>query len=375
MKTESIDEQRSTPIPRARLKRLRSLNVSAFLLAVLGSYSHDARAFDYHAWCGGSPSIKDAGPLAETRVTCSFVDGSPAMAVYFHGINTWNPYSKLPVTASYQHDRCEIDLDDWKNEIAISSRAQIDGASGLTTYAHVNVCWTGEGGGNYGATDIRLADDMDYAAIMPPSEMYGSYYPRGVLVHEIGHQIALGHSDYFNTMRHHPSSPIGPVPYPDDVLGVAAVFGGKEADNLFASGQRWEGSMINNHPTDEDVCVTEPFVAHVTVANPGWDMGTYGVTYDQRVFLAENDDGTSPAVDFNWLGATTQHQDWSQFAFSISTDGVPPGSYFLFHGVDSSNQVAELREDDNVLRYTGKILVNDCNFVLALHSSNSIEYL
>jgi len=164
------------------------------------------------------------------------------------------------------------------------------------------------------------------------------------------------------------------VPYPDDVAGVEVLYGTKANTNIFPTGQRWDAAssqVISNHETAETVCVNSSFVVNITVINPG----STDAYYNQEVSLDDSADGASPVSTWTWVGATTNHEDYSNFTFSISSAGLIPGTYYLIHKVDTTNRLVESREDDNILIYTGKIIVSDCNNSLAAFAARSIFYL
>jgi len=361
---------------------LRHATSTACVVALLiGASAETARAHTYPNGSCWSLNHKDSGPLSETRNTCSLADGTWGADAYFHAVSSWGEVSNLAVTASYVDSACTVTLGNWQNDIARVARSDIDGWNGKTTYAHINACLSPPGSGNWGESDSRIASDLDTAA-RAPSDLYpdspaGIGVGRSTMVHEIGHQLGLGHdSSYMNIMTtpgDKPGGPLGPVPYPDDISGVAGLYGTKTFTNIFASGQRWDAQALktfNNHESVETVCLGNSFVAQVTVVNPG----STDVTYDQQVLLDDDADGSSPVATFSWASATTARQSFSSFAFSISTLGVTPGTYFLIHRVDSSQQLAESREDDNTLVYTGQIVVSDCQNILAF-AANSILYL
>ena len=197
------------------------------------------------------------------------------------------------------------------------------------------------------------------------------------MVHEIGHQLGLGIDNrYMNVERtqvDRPGSPIGPVPYPDDISGVATLYGTKMFTNIFASGQSWNATnstVFNNHESDECVSAGGSFAVQVTVVN----SGSTDATYDQKILLDDDADGASPVATFTWQGSTTLKQSFSSFPFTVSVAGIAPGTYYLFHKVDSSQRLSESREDDNWLAYTGKVRV-DCDNTLAASLSAAILYL
>ena len=46
-------------------------------------------------------------------------------------------------------------------------------------------------------------------------------------------------------------------------------------------------------------------------------------------------------------------------AFVLAT-GLTVGQWFVFHVIDPAGEIAETREDDNVVRQFGSIMVQDC---------------
>jgi hypothetical protein len=320
---------------------------------------------------------------------CSFPDNTHAATEFARVIANWNANSLFPITGFNNDTDCQFALGNWKNEIGLRLRAELDqGANAWTSYAHENICLGGPG--DYSEADIQIASDLDISSEIPPGEHFSDCgtagsctdpnagYAFATMAHEMGHQLGLDHDTSHLNMMYGKTSWLpgginGPTPYPDDAKGIASIYGYDSSKNLFPGRQHRDASLavgfqvVDNMSADSFTpCANATMSATVTVVSMG-----KGTTFSQQVWLARNADGSSPVVSFTWADSTILDWDVRTFSFDLSLAGVSPGTYYFTHLVDSANQVAEKNENDNLLVYAKPVVVTDCNGVLAWHSSTN----
>ena len=339
------------------------------------SASQLAHAYAYIQTCSGDPVMKDSGPLDETRNACSLNSNHPpSLDSYFRAITAWNNISPLAVTASWMRDisDCRIEFGDWSNEIALVTRASIGGMNGLTTYNHVNICIGSAG--DYGETDTRVANDMNFSV---PSETHFLTRDkttvgagRMTIVHEIGHQLGLAHANGFNVMNEGNGRPLGgddaspPTPMADESAGLNSIYGGWALTNLVASAQAWVGSgmVSDNRATAQTImCKSQLLNVFFTVVN----QGNLKITFNQRIFLSlDSVPNPSPSRSFtiaNWVGGWVNPRasgSWN-VNFGIPAS-IPAGTYFLFHRIDYDSAITENNENDNTVIQRSSIVLQNC---------------
>ena len=149
---------------------------------------------------------------------------------------------------------------------------------------------------------------------------------------------------------------------PDDAHGLRHLYGnGNTEKNLMASAQRHDGTTVVNNTKTETVtrCRGEAVTFNWTMVN----AGTVDATVDNRFFLHPSSSGhdQTGVTLGTWFGATVNH---NHSVFPSVTLNVPcgtaPGTYFLFHEVDSNHDFDEWNEDDNVVREALKVKVSNC---------------
>jgi hypothetical protein len=344
--------------------------------ALLGSSS--AQAFNI-VTCDGKALKWQSGTLAEmTRNKCSVPNGSTQETSYFSAINRWNQVrgaaDKLDATFMTDPDQCFIDLDDGTNDFALVDTADIDGNLG-STFVHRS-CPEIE------TIDILMAN-LDTQSFENPNESFGvglgSSSGRFAVLHEFGHGLGLSvkakgssinaHVTGFAVMRKSPPTPLAgglgqqhARVMPDDAHGLRHLYSnGNSEKNLMASAQRHNGTTVVNNTKTETVtrCRGDAVTFNWTMVN----AGTVDATVDNRFFLHTSSTGhNQTGVTLGtWFGATVNH-NFSVFP-SVTLDvpcGTAPGTYFLFHEVDSNNDFDEWNEDDNVVRLPLKVKVDKC---------------
>jgi hypothetical protein len=343
-----------------------SLLSAAVGLLALGIWPSATQAYTFANYCCGDVDFKDDGPLQETRNLCSVPDGSRQADSYFRGIAHWARYSNDFITAAFVRPRsdCNIDLSDGNNETALVPRSSISGLNGLTTYAHVNVCVCGNGG-NYGATDSRLADDSDFSKTDGQhllSNAIGAVGGgRADFIHEIGHQFGLDHQPGFDMMETLSGYPVSgdldsrPQPLADDAAGVNALYHFTPALNIFTSAQR---GNADGNPSPFFVCQSGTITMRGTIVNPS----NSSTSYHQFVYLALNADDPPTAPGVIRLGSfTSRVSARSVGTITVNASGpFPAGAFFMMHAVDDNNALSETNERDNISTEGSVIIFGGC---------------
>ncbi len=357
-----------------KLQNLVALGIAAG--ALLGTPS--AYAFKT-VTCDGQTLKWQSGTTAEmTRNKCSVPNGSTQATSYFSAIDRWNQVrgaaDKLAPAFMTDPDQCFIDLDDGINDFALVDVADIDGALGST------FVW--RDCPEIQSIDILMAN-LDTQSFGNPDESFavglGSSSGRFAVLHEFGHGLGLSikpkgssanaHVTGFAVMRASPPTPLAgglgqqhARVMPDDAHGLRHLYpNGNEERNLMASAQRHNGTTVVNNTKTETVtrCRGDAVTFNWTMVN----AGTVDATVDNRFFLHPSSTGhdQTGVTLGTWFGATVNH-DHSVFP-SVTLDvpcGTAPGTYFLFHEVDSNHKFDEWNEDDNVVRLPLKVKVDKC---------------
>lgn len=327
--------------------------------------------------CGGA-TLKWSGTAQMTRARCSVPDGSTQATSYFSAIQRWNDVrgasDKLDPVFFWPPDHCYISLDDEFNDFALVDTAEIDGNLGGT--------FVRRDCPEIKSIDILLAN-KDTQGFSNPDESFavglGSSSGRFAVLHEFGHGLGLSvkpkgssvnaHVTGFAVMRVSPPTPLAggldqqhARVMPDDAQGLRHIYpNGNTERNLMASAQSLSGTTVVNNTNTETVtrCRGESVTFTWTVVN----AGTVNATTDQRFFLHPSSTGhDQTGVGLGtWIDLTVNANH--SYAKSVTRKipcGTTPGTYFLFHEVDSKDEFDEWNEDDNVVRLPLKVAVIGC---------------
>jgi hypothetical protein len=324
--------------------------------------------------CGGK-TVEWSGTAKMTRGQCSVPNGSTQATSYFSAIDRWNEVrgatDKLAAAFTWPPGHCFIDLDDGINDFALVDAADIDG--------HLGVSFVWRDCPEIHGIDILVAN-KNTQSFENPNESFavglGSPSGRFVVLHEFGHGQGLSlptkgvdnHVSGFAVMRGSRGPLVGGLgqqharPLPDDAKGLRFLYpNGNSEVNLMASAQRLnDTSIVNNTPTVTfTLCRGSSVALDWTMANPG----TAQATVDNRFFLHPSDsahDQTGVTLA-TWFNATVNPEN---VVFPTVTLKIPcgttSGTYFLYHQVDSSHELDEWNEDDNVVRHAVKVKINNC---------------
>lgn len=327
--------------------------------------------------CGGA-TLKWSGTAKMTRNRCSVPAGSSQATSYFSAIDRWNEVrgasDKLDPAFAWEPDHCFITLDDDVNDFALVDEADIDGALGGT------FVW--RGCPEINSIDIMMAN-LDTQSFGNPDESFavglGSSSGRFAVLHEFGHGLGLSvkpkgssinnHVTGFAVMRASPPTPLAgglsqqhARVMPDDANGLRHLYpNGNSEFNLMASAQSLSGTTVVNNTTTQTVtrCRGESVSFTWTMVN----AGTANATVDQRFFLHPSSSGhdQTGVTLGHWFNATVNanHSVFPSVTKQIPC-GTAPGTYFLFHEVDSNNEFNEWNEGDNVVRLPLKVKVDNC---------------
>lgn len=350
-----------------KISRTLSIATTGLLAAA------SAHAYGSANTCNGHTYTKN-GSLSLMRNACSInEEGMPdAYDSYFDSVSAWDHVWTRDVTAASFRPQgdCVISLDDNKDEVARVVRSQIDGNNGLTTYSGGDVCipLISSNDMTYDHTDVRIASDQDFRAfsgVQGISRATGA--PSGgrlTMIHEMGHQLGLGHANALNVMSasssQYPVNRVRARPFPDEVAGLAAFYGSKSLVDLFPSSQRFaNGDVIDILPNNIAVCrgSTATITLHWTSAN----VGNTNQVFDQQIILSTGAITSNPIVWVDWLGGTVTKRAFFTWTFATPIPStLPVGVYQIYHKVDPRAAIDEHAETDNHTQYKGRLFVQAC---------------
>jgi hypothetical protein len=359
---------RKTSSPNRTQKVLKTTGI--LIIGSLGLLvaSTPARA-NYFSFCDGDPAIVDKGSLDVVINTFSMGQaGNPRFDAAKSVIEQWRRLAKLPTRLVGFSTGSSVVGGDWLDDMGIALRSSLDGNNGRTLYHHVNACFNPPGMGNYGEADSFVASDLDWTLLAPSAAYpYGPAGPgsaRQTNQHEFNHKYGLADSSAFTSLNIfgnvRPAAPTGASVMPDDVFNVDFGYGKKNVKELTVSGQRdlGQSNVVTNHESLEMVCLGDTFTLPLTMLN----LGSATISVGQSVYLSTSTSGNQSVAFWN-LGSTNAlygvqtQQTWN---LTMPTN-VTPGSYHLFHKVDPGASHDEVDESNNQLRYSGQILVKNCN--------------
>lgn len=267
------------------MKRMRYFSVVALLALCPPAFAASWKT------CDGKPVRPKYQPMEISWDQCSLPSGSPQERAFFSALYETRNYVKaLGFGAGFtriHNGRCIIEHDNGRSDIALVSRADIDGALGLTRKERD--CE------DIITADIMVAADLDFTRADESTAINNT--PTGTKIgalatlHEVGHALGLEHSTGFAVMR--VSTAVG-LPFVgmtpssgglsseltgDDVLGIANIYGFDPSyRNVFVSSQLLRNGMVVNnnidptkgdapHPNPLLVCPGDVVNFYATVGN------------------------------------------------------------------------------------------------------------
>lgn len=337
-------------------------------------------AFRYLS-CGADP-VRWSAPFGMVQNSCSMPPGTEMAKAYTAAMNQWRGIDGMTDMVSHYGSwppsRCWVDVIDGWNDVALVAEASIDGALGETVI--VRKC------SRIIEANVLVAN-LATQSFGNPNEAFASgtcpidptRTGQTALLHEFGHAHGLAltyaggpdnHSLGFTVMRPTPPVPLGgggfdhvhSQPMPDDVAGGRFLYpSGQDETNLVASAQRLSKETISNNSLWRTIqrCRGDTFSFRFTTGN----TGTHPATSDQRFYLAKSPDAhTSEGTSLGtWFGATVNAYSAVHVAVTTTVPcGTAPGLYWIYHQVDSGEDVDETSESDNVIHGAITIQVVDC---------------
>ncbi len=300
--------------------------------------------------CNGTP-VQWRGTVNIHRNRCSIPDTGIVNSAYWNGMRQWNSLSNV-VDGTFVNaaSDCSIGHGDGQNEVGLVNRANIDGANGVTVL-QLGLCFIGSN--DIDEADVMIANDLSFVA------QWGNFRGttgRSTFVHEFGHFFGFLHDDVHAVMRTTPPHLLtgGTEPstvWPSDTAGMNALYGFATArPNLLPSALGVVGGVVQtlDPAVTTTMCRGSIGSSRIYLGNAG-NIGSG--TYNLRIRLSP----TSPMAGYTGAAGVAASFTHSIGAFSQGTfdlsfrvpSTLPNGTYFIYHDMDYTGTISELREGDN----------------------------
>jgi hypothetical protein len=343
----------------------RSVLAAAIYLVCL-SLPAPAHAFSF-VTCGDVKVVWD-DPFTMVQNTFSIPSGSFREGALDNAINRWRGVKGMLDMVSksfFVNSGSTYSIDDGQNDAVVVDRSDIGGNNGLTSMIHDGCFLAGDM--EWLEADVQLAGDMSFGPLGETS--LTPNVGRETFIHEFGHAHGLQHFQGFNHMRK-----VGPRPkvggpgetidvLPDDAKGGRFLYPSVNPEvNLFASAQRRDvntDTIVNG--TSGTVTSCTGGGGTLTINSTVGNNGTVNVTQTERWWLNTSSAGHSGGILIGqWNNSTFVANSAFTRLITLTMPPLAVGTYFLFHGVDVFNVVAESREDDNNVREALIVKVINC---------------
>jgi hypothetical protein len=340
-----------------------SLVLAALSLSTVASFGVASFGADWDD-CSGDP-IKWRKPIAIQRNSCSITTNGIRHQAYNNGVLQWDDLtSEVDQFLVRPIGDCTITDGDGINEVAVVSRASIDGNNGRTTM--VSGPCVPPFNNDLDQGDVKIAATLSNGSPMPfenqSATSLGSH-GRDTFVHEFGHFFGFNHRNNNMAAMHTTSIPkVGGSQsasvFPDDVLGIQALYGlNSSLPNLLASAHEVlaDTSTVLLDTGTSSRCRGQSITVRFYLGNAGSSAsGTYQLLYtvqnESTTFITSSNSFTHS------IGAFTEGTH--PLSLTIPTT-VPNGTYLIRLLMDQPNVVSETRDHDNI-SYSGKRVIVNC---------------